>query len=481
MAGGLLELVAHGVQDIYLIGNPEITFFKVVFKRHTNFSMESIQATFDGDINFGNKITAKIPRNGDLAYTMVLEVDLPAITALTGTDPDFSISYVNALGHAIIDYAEIKIGGNSIDKQYGEWMEIWSQLTLDESKKFAYQDMLSRYDSFTKVNSATTVYIPLQFWFCRNIGLALPLVALQYHEVEIDIKFKPLEKLFTFRSTDKYPYYYGSKSGTTVTLSSPVATQYTEFVAADNANGRTIVWAADGSTDTINGYSSATEVSVASAGTKSLQEFYIKPNDTISQNYRISDARLFIDYIFLDTYERKKFAQMKHRYLIEQVQFNGSESYTANQTNKKFSLDFNLPVKSLYWMSKTDINVRENDHFNFSDTGNYEATKTDPVSKAVLLLNGTERFAERNGKYFRLIQPFQKHTRVPNDFIYMYSFALKPENHQPSGSCNFSKIDNASLSITFKDSLSAGSLRVYALNYNILRVFAGMGGLAFSN
>ena len=472
MAGGLLELVAHGVQDIFLIGNPQISFFKVVYKRHTNFSMESILATFDGDINFGNKISAKIPRSGDLAYSMVLEVDLPLLESTrSGLTGGGTISYVNNIGHALIDYVEIEIGGNVIDKQYGEWMEIWTQLSLDESMKFGYQEMLQRYDTFQTTSGPQTVFIPLQFWFCRNIGLALPLVALQYHEVKVNIKFRPLSKLFTFGSNN---YYTGSKSGTTVTITS----NNPEFASSDN--GKKIYWS-DGTSDTISSYSSSTEVEVSGSGTKTSQEFYIAPNDTLSGSPTISDARLFVDYIFLDTYERRQFAQMKHRYLIEQVQFNETESFNANETNKKFGLDFNLPVKSMYWITQLERISRNNDLFNFSNTVDPNVTKSDTLSKAVLLLNGTERFDERNAKYFRLIQPFQKHRRVPNDFIYMYSFSLKPENHQPSGACNFSKIDSADLNLTFNSGTKAGSIRVYALSYNILRIFSGMGNVAFSN
>lgn len=476
MGGGLIELVAHGVQDIYLIGNPQISFFKIVYKRHTNFSMESLLGTIDGDINFGNKINVKIPRSGDLIHTIVLEVDLPAITSTrTGLTGGGSISYVNKIGHALIDYIAIKIGGQEIDRQYGEWMEIWTQLSMDESMDFGYQDMLQRYSTFTagQLTSAMTVYIPLNFWFCRHVGLALPLVALQYHEVELDIKFHPLSRLYTF---GPHSYYTGSKSGTTVTITS------SDPVFTSAINGKYIKWN-DGTTDTIgdSGYINSTSCTVASSGTKSSQEFYIIPNDTVASEYSIIDARVYIDYIYLDTYERKKFAQMKHNYLIEQVQYNGADSFTDNTTDKKFSLDFNLPVKALYWVTQYDIVNRDNDYFNYGNTMDPLATKSDIISKAVLQLNGEERFNERNAKYFRLIQAFQKHRRVPNDFIYLYSFALKPENHQPSGACNFSKIDSADLKLTFNSGVTSGVMRSYALNYNILKIQNGMGAVAFSN
>lgn len=482
MAGGLLELVAHGVQDIYLIGNPQITFFKVVYKRHTNFSMESIQATFDGNIDFGQKVSALLPRNGDLAHTIILEVDLPQIesddTTATGT---YDISYVNSLGHALIRYVEIEIGGNLIDRQYGQWMEIWTQLSSDEAKQNGYREMLSRYtgseiSNYRNVSGPITVYIPLQFWFCRNIGLALPLVALQYHDVRINIQFEELNKLWTYGENN---YYTASMSSGTVTKTSG-----NDFVATDLIR-KNIYWADGTTTSTSGGTISSGTTITGLSGDKSIQEMYIGSSNGLLQDVSIIDARLFIDYIFLDTYERKKFAQMKHRYLIEQVQYNGKDSFNADQVSKKFPLSFNLPVKSIYWVSQLDRVNRANEWFNFSHTVDKSSTKDDPLTKAVLQLNGTERFTERNAKYFRLIQPFQKHSRVPitsdGGYIYMYSFCLQPEKHQPSGSCNFSKIDSADLNLTFTSGLKTGTITVYALSYNVLRIFSGMGGLAFTN
>ena len=381
MAGGLLELVARGNQDIYLISRPQITFFKVVYKRHTNFSIESIRSPLDGSADFCQKVTTKFARNGDLAHKMILEVDVPAISSVAGT----TISYVNSLGHALIDYIEIRIGGQVIDKQYGEWMEIWNQLTMTEGQTLAYQDMLSRYSSFTTLNTATTVYIPLQFWFCRNIGLALPLVALQYHDVEVSIKFNPLSKVHTF---GPFNYYTASQSGTTITKTSGP-----DFTSSDYDAGKVAYWS-DGNTSTlappIGGTSN--EIGAVESQTISEQEMYIGTNDTISSNISISDARLYVDYIFLDTYERKKFAQMKHRYLFEQVQYNEAESFSASISSKKFSLDFNHPVKAIYWVSQLDRYSRDNDVFNFSDTMDPNTTKTDPITTAVINLNGTERF-----------------------------------------------------------------------------------------
>ena len=434
MGGGLLELVAHGVQDIYLIGNPQITFFKIVYKRHTNFSMESIRASIDGSADFGNRIVVSLPRSGDLIHTIVLEVDVPAITASNSTGDGAELSYINSLGHALIDYIELTIGEQVIDKHYGEWMEIWTQLAYDESKQNAYDQILPRANIHTSVSNsetganATTVYIPLQFWFCRNIGLALPLIALQYHEVKLNIKFNPLSKVHTYGKTQTFTV---TQAGTTITRSG--SNNARNFVAADAT--KTITYK-DGTTATVSSFSDADNiVSNSSKTISTAEQIFLSPGNTLDSAFSLSDVRVYVDYIFLDEYERKKFAQMKHRYLIEQVQYNDGEAIPADTTVKAVNLPFNLPVKALYWISQLDATVLEkhNDRFNFSAMLNRSETLTDPISKAVLELNGIERFEERNGQYFRLIQPFQKHTRVSKLYIYMYSFCLNPEAHQPSG------------------------------------------------
>ena len=412
MGGGLLELVAHGVQDIYLIGNPQITFFKIVYKRHTNFSMESIRATHNGTADYGQTITYELPRSGDLIHTMILEIDIPAITGSN------TPKYVNGFGHAVIDYVDLEIGGQSIDKHYGEWMEIWTQLSYSHSKQEAYDILLPRSDIDTTVAGHTaikTVYIPLQFWFCRNIGLALPLIALQYHEVSLKIKFQPFSKIFTF-----------------------------------------------GKKDTLLPTGDITD---------------------ITSDKTITDVRLYIDYIYLDTYERKKFAQMKHRYLIEQLQ-KTEEIVEASATSKRIDLNFNHPIKSLYWVSQVNSVSDNNDNFNFSKSLDRATPSTmylPPLTHAVIKLNGIERFDKRQEAYFRLIQPFLRHTRVSKLHIYMYSFALNPEEHQPSGTCNFSRLDNAHLSFNELNDPTNHNINVYALNYNVLRIMSGMGGLAYSN
>ena len=403
MGGGLMQLVAIGAQDVHLTGEPQISFFKVVYRRHTNFSMESIEQSFNGTAKPGSRVTCTISRNGDLVTNMWLEVTLPKENATSNVH-----YYVNSVGHALIEYVELEIGGQRIDKHYGEWLEIWSELTLPEEKRHGFKEMIGRRDAYgtTSKLESNELFIPLQFFFCRNPGLALPLIALQYHEVKLNIKFRDGKKLDT--------------------------------------------------------------------------DHEVKDFDSV---------KLYVDYVYLDTEERQRFAQMSHEYLIEQLQHTGVESTKSDQVR----LNFNHPVKELVWTVRRTADAEVLEFGNVADLGSYQDSGNVldfPFAKpadesfdfAKLQLNGHDRFTERKAAYFRLVQPYQHHTRVPNKHIYSYSFALNPEAHQPSGTCNFSRLDNVTLNLKgLSEKSDEGELLVYAVSNNILRITSGMGGLAYSN
>jgi len=478
MTGGLMQLVAYGAQDIYLTGNPMITYFKVVYRRHTNFAMESIRQTFNGSVSFGSKVSALISRNGDLVSGVMLEATLP--TSITSAADDYA-RWTDDVGHHLIKEVSVSIGGQQIDKHYGDWLEIWAQLTVPASQEAGYRqmigqdpvDVLGRPTGLQEVSVNTAVtgrklYVPLQFWFCRNVGLALPLIALQYHEVKIDIEFESQANLVVNRSNNNGP---------------------------DTAN--------NGALTTVGSFA----------------------------------AELWVDYIYLDTDERRRFAQVSHEYLIEQLQFTGDESLSTNAT-ANVDLNFNHPVKELVWVVRHNVNLtgdgtggRANQYSNYTnkqaalaprdiDLGNLTSLNdnavtslnaqsgmsmkapigsVNPIATAKLQLNGHDRFAAREGRYFNQVQTSAHHTNVPaSPGINVYSFALKPEDHQPSGTCNFSRIDNAKLVLTLAagvvgevaNNTSGGAdtcvgtsrtIKVYAVNYNVLRIMSGMGGLAYSN
>jgi hypothetical protein len=453
MGGGLLQLVAYGAQDVYLTGNPQITFFMVVYRRHTNFAIEAIEQTFNGTPAFGNSVTVTVSRNGDLINRAYLQVTVPPLSNYqqgnTGTD-----KYVNYFGLRLLQSVVVEIGGQQIDKHYSDWLYIWNELSLPLGKKFGYErmvgadgDILSGKNFLSataaKTSDATNLYIPLEFWFCRNVGLSLPLIALQYHEVKFKIQFEEMEKCIA------------KPSGAAGLAASTTGTDFTN---------------------------------------------------------KVLSAKLWIDYIFLDTDERRRFAQNSQEYLIEQLQFTGTETLSSSGANK-YRLNFNHPCKELVWVAKpsgvASANYGPHHWYNYTYSSDYNAaasyetllfdgvtgsnfatsnlvngvypTGTNPFDYCLLQLNGNDRFAQREGTYFNYVQPYQHHTNIPkNRGINVYSFALKPEEHQPSGTLNMSRIDTAVLSLQPNSSVS-GEVNIYAVNYNVLRIMSGMGGLAYSN
>jgi len=503
--------------------------------------MESIEQTFSGQADFGRRVTCTISRNGDLAYRTYLQVTLPEInqslyTGAAGANKGVYARWLDYIGEQMIAQVEVEIGGQRIDRQYGDWMHIWNQLTVSSEQQRGYYKMIGNTTQLTYITDPTfadvsgpcassggpnqvcaprntlpetTLYIPLQFWFNRNPGLALPLIALQYHEVKINLDIRPIGEC---------------------------------------------LW--------------AVQTLAGTSGTQSVSAAY---------QQSLVAASLYVDYIFLDTDERRKMAQNPHEYLFEQVQFTGDES--VGSSSNKIKLNFNHPCKELIWVVQPDANVDycssldaagvlyrtlgaqpfnytdsidalpnaihafggpmsvgsgegDNGFINasglfqmpgaldvsgptntgsqwsnvpwgtaastseslVSDAGVFVLSETaldmhcwgqNPVVTAKLQLNGQDRFSEREGSYFDVVQPFQHHTRAPDTGINVYSFALRPEEHQPSGSCNFSRIDNAVLQLVLSSPTVAGvataKVRVYAVNYNVLRVMSGMAGVAYSN
>jgi hypothetical protein len=512
MTGGLMQLVAYGAQDIYLTGNPMITYFKVVYRRHTNFAMESIEQTFNGVADFGKRVTATISRNGDLINGVYLQCDLPNLTDTNDT----YWRWVDSVGHVLVQIVEVEIGGQLIDRHYGDWFEIWSQLTVPAGqvrgyKKMIGQDPLDPLDRPTGLQSLTchcapnpnplrypsqitadqntagsfntprTLYIPLQFWFCRNVGLSLPLIALQYHEVKINLTLNQINTLI-------------------LGFTSPVA-QATLNPGQQSDKG--------------------SEQSVAKVGVNIIAT---PPQSTSfpvgGSTGSLQNCSLWVDYIYLDTDERRRFAQVSHEYLIEQLQFTGTETLTGSTTNVK--LNYNHPVKELVWVLQpwggmynqwnnyTDtpaIQLQTNENTKFTDAASFVANSSqtfsnpwgsnNPFEYVKLQLNGHDRFYQRYGTYFNQVQTRDHHTNIPESpGICVYSFALKPEDHQPSGTCNFSRIDNATLNVTLTANMlnytkklgvingqpqATPALKVFAINYNVLRIMSGMGGLAYSN
>jgi len=455
MGGGLLQLVAYGAQDVYLTGNPQITFFKVVYRRHTNFAIEAIQQTPTGSNSLGSRASFQITRNGDLIHRVYFNGKIKNDNTAGATN---NVALVPNFGQKLLKTVELEIGGQRIDKHYSEWLYIWNELSLPAGKRSGYNTMVGANDAnlCTKLGAQSEyeLYVPLEFWFCRNVGLALPLIALQYHEVKINVEYESAANL--------------------------VDTHVANLCDDEDGDGCT------------NGNRLATNSTI---------EFRTDPNDAATAVSKfatgsaisLSDANLWVDYVFLDTDERRRFAQLSHEYLIEQLQFTGTDTMTSSasaDSMKPVRLNFNHPCKELIWAVKknntgTQIpfwnNFSTAESENANTTANNYSNSSNPTMQAKIMLNGNDRFATRKGDYFSLVQPYQHHENTPDENhngINVYSFALKPEEHQPSGTLNMSRIDTAVLSLS---SSVAGTIHVYAVNYNVLRILSGMGGLAYSN
>lgn len=435
-SGGLLQLVSTGRQDIYLSGNPQTTFFKQVYRRHTNFSVETQRIPFDTAVDFGKLITTTIPRNGDLLSQMYLEIELPEITpagpvpppsgVITEPPTDYqtiveSVSWVNGIGYAMIDYVSIWIGQQEIDRQYGEFLYLWAQLTTPGSKKAGVQFMSGQQEVYndTAQTGPLHLYIPLQFWFCKNPGLALPLIALQATPIRIYVRLK---------------------------------------------NGNDML------------FNNALENSVIN-NTPCPTQLMAKPPV-------ITDMTLWGDFIYLDEEERRRFVSSKHEYLIEQTQQQKRYSIPINTTIANVPLTFNHPMKEMIWVVNQDRMLQAHEWFNYGSRmlNEYGIPNLDLIQTALIQFDGYDRFEEQAAQYFRLMQPWQRHTAIPNDFIYVYSFSLAPEASQPQGTCNGSRLDSIVLQVRMNPNVQSrpAGCTVYATNYNVLRIVAGLGGVIFT-
>lgn len=442
MTGGLIQLINTGEQDNYIINKPEITFFKTVYRRHTNFSVETKEEEFSGATGFGKRTECILKKQGDLLSKLCLKIDLPSLNMAkptakkdicikdlncecccikcSGITEDTVFSWVNSIGHVIVKYVEIMIGGKTVDTHYGEWLEVWYELTQTTEKRAAYSEMVGKVHpgSFnpSTFTDEMTLLVPLNFWFCRNVGLALPLLALEKHDITLAVKWRDFDDCWIANKPDVRPM---------------------------------------------------------------LPSFH---------------ATVYADYVYLDLVERMKFATESHMYLIEQVQFTGDCFFDKRDGVAIVDIDkFRHPCKEFIWtVQRTDTLFRSidesdpdftygNDWFNFTSFKSRKNCKIkDSFDKAHIQFSGFDRIKPLSSVYYRLLQPYYHHTGSPRNYIYSYSFALKPEEHQPTGTCNMSTLQDCRLVLKMnKNRESDYIVKVYTINYNLFIVTGGMGGLGF--
>lgn len=517
MGGGLMQLVAYGAQDVYLTGNPSITFFKVVYRRHTNFATESLEQTFAGTGDFSRKVTCELQRAGDLVTKMYLRAVLPALDAGAGN----RCAWVSRPGHALIKEAELDIGGVKVDKHYGDWLNVWYELARNFAHDRGYGKMIGNtpaLTTLTQTHEEAVLWIPLKFSCCTNDGLALPVIALQYHDIRINIEFNSLNKMlvqtrgssmnltnihlgnvslfvdYVYLENDErkrfaqanHEYLFEQLQ---FTGDESITNQNAKFRLNLNHPVKELIWVARHQDYTTGqAFLSYNPTNADLARVEATKRFvlrcanYTVGNDLILGANNLVNPNPALPAGLLTIYNEIRCASLSVIPDIDNLTILGrllSVVEFSTTITALFGAFGNglAPVISDGHQNQ-DVLVYQWDNY-----GVWLDGTRNPTEHALLQLNGHDRFTKREGLYFNVVQPYQCHSNTPADGVNVFSFALNPEEHQPSGTCNMSRIDNATLNIDFHTNFrnSNSVISIYARNYNVLRVMSGMGGLAYSN
>ena len=498
-----MQLVFKGNQDVHLTGNPQITFFKMLHKRYSNFSMESIQQQFNGSADFGRKLTCLISRNGDLVHKIYLQIELPQIDC--GTSNDNKFRWLNWIGHNIVKSAQIEIGGHVIDQHYGEWLHIWNELSQTSGKQSGVANMIGNLPRLTQVvqgNSsntgvipATTLYVPLQFWFCKNPGLALPLIALQYNEIKLVVEFN--EHNNCCWATGKY-------KNTPPSIKN--ASLYIDYIYLDTEERRKftsekheylIEQVQYNGQETVNTQNNKIKLNFNNPVKELI--WVVQPISNIDTTYTANlGGPQFFNYT--DSIDTTYFSGTPNNYLGQGMTGGssnnimwglpitdfasstvaGTSNITAPQTGQSNSTA--LTNTNFYDITTQNVHSQASTS-SVSNLPLFDKGKS-PTINAKIQINSHDRISIREGRYFNLVQPYQHHTNIPAPGINTYSFALYPEDLQPSGTCNFSQVDSANLLLTLTpesvENQRLCNIRIYATSYNIFKINDGIGRLTYA-
>jgi len=493
MTGGLIQLVSIGFEDLYLNADPEITYFKMVYKRHTNFSQEPIIQMFSTSPDFGKRLTCSIAKTADLLSNMYVHIEIPELPKLYNGSVENVIDkfrWAKKLGYALINYIELEINGQLVDKLYGDWMNIWSILTIGEERKT--EDILignipELYEA-SNGKKSYKLYVPIEFFFSKNKGLALPLIALHLSDIKIHIEFNSLENVLIsspthFITIEEYIVHFKKGdiltqniSGTDVNIIFDVFDYKTKRLYYTKYN-ESIVY-----------YTSTSKYLKSKYKLYNSSGYYVMPSTSETShivsypNVSINSSNLVVNFIYLDNLERKKFATSNHEYLINTLSYSGEQ--TIYNTHAKMKLSFVNPSKELFWICQFNKikNGYIKDKFNY--TSNLQYSGENIINKTSIHQNGQIRSLEEDKYLYNYLTNYLYHTGSTEEGINTYSYSLDPESYQPKGSCNFSKIDDLTIELTLSSLISYNNpalLRIYNYSYNILRITDGLAGLTFVN
>jgi len=491
MGLGTLYLIARGRDDLYIVQDPDITYFKLVYKKHTNFSIESIDQYFKTIPDFGRKVTLNVSKNADLMGNIYLKVILPSI--FVNNHPEINnikkFRWVDRIGFAIIKYVDIEIGGILINRLYSDWLNIWYELTVNSGMKSGYDKMIGNISSLKTFSNGMDSYeltIPINFWFTRESGLYLPLIAIYQHEINIEVEFNDIENLY-IESPNNYIIidddFVLFKENEILIQTTRNDIVLGKFVYFDVITKKMYYLKLKGDFILDDKY--------PIIGRESKYSLTMNPNYIISFDFNyfnnrepsIINAYMMINYVYLDNLERQIFRESDHQYLIELPQRVTPRIINNNIINYKINLK--NPQKLILFYAKLLSNIKNNDNFNLSMNPIGEDEEYNNIIQQVKLnINSIERVEIYDFKYFSLIEKFKSKFLSNNNNIGLYSFCLHPKKYQPSGTMNFSKVDDSYLGLTLDQNISYNNsveITVFGLEYNILRIINGLAGLAFYN
>lgn len=495
MTAGLMILASYGIENMYLTYNPQITFFKMVYKRHTNFSIESIPQFFNIQANFSNKVSCIISKNGDLINKIYVVVTLPNIQSLPN---DIVIRWVDYIGYVLIKNVELEIDGKIIDKHCSDWFYIINELNKNNNNNGLNKMIgnIKLLTDYTKYKNDYTLYIPLEFWFCKYIVQSLPIIALENSEIKINIEFNDIEncvitgpthyicisdticlfKLFEFIQINDSNHYI-------IFINFNLQNMKMGYIKTNNNLSLKI-------NDKLYGISSFFETKVYNPNNNIYLDIIsnleitnlTKSNTDFRNIYNIvlKNAFLFIDYIYLDNIERKKFIKSEHEYLISICQFDNDKN--LYNTNNKIKLGYFFPTKEFIIRSQLDymINQYYKNHFNYTTSIDNNKSKS-LIKKIQIKLNGFNRETNLDKELYTYIQSLNYHNFITPKGVFLYSFSFYPSDYQPSGSANLTKIDDISIDLTLEPISydNKAKIRVYAISYNVLKIKNGLAKLLF--
>ena len=519
-----MQLVSTGAQDIYLTGKPEITFFKTIYRRYTNFAIELMEQSLSGNISFNNSASSIISMKGDLMTKMYLKITVTGTSGSTG-----KWAFCKKLGNTLIKDISFLINGLIIDKQYGEWFNIWDNFFRNPEHDRGYNILIGNTTEATTLSStdkSVLLYIPLKFFFNRHNGLAIPLIALQYSSIRIDIKFNESKYCYIKENqyfsegiaTDfnvslslsdhkllinyifldseersrfaKYSHEYlieqVQSSGDQSIVSSllPVTNTYDYYIQLNHPT-KAIYWVIKNKNFT-NGTAKFLGINGLEEATKRLVLAYTDFSGAITKGSyltAVANVSAELQTIIEDTYATVDIAN--------EAAITLSNGFTSISCN---TLLTNIQVSDINWVTTLggtgtrntgitnpghvvfDVVIQQPD--NFSLYTNYTGQ---PMVSTELKLNGHNRFSSQNANYFTYVQSYETGKCSPKDGLYMYSFALNPDDHQPSGTCNFSKLDTAVLNLVLNNSITDSIISLYAVNYNVLKIEGGRGFITYKS